>query len=110
MTENELKLAFFKTKTGQKVLSILKEYKKQTEQIVELSMQLKAYKEIIEKQNKDIITPEEEKETRELMENVTSIFFSQKPKQYLFSVSDEDGNVTDIYNIEELEKEIMAYE
>ena len=44
------------------------------------------------------------------MENVTSLFFSQQPKKYLFSVSDEEGNVTNIYDIEELEKEILAYE
>lgn len=110
MTENKLKIAFFKTNTGKKVLKILQEYKKQTQEIVELSQQLSQYKEIVNKQNKDIITPEMEKETKELMENVTSLFFSQQPKKYLFSVSDEEGNVTNIYDIEELEKEILAYE
>lgn len=110
MTENELKIVFFKTNTGKKVLKILQEYKKQTQEIVELSQQLSQYKEIVNKQNKDIITPEMEKETKELMENVTSLFFSQQPKKYLFSVSDEEGNVTNIYDIEELEKEILAYE
>lgn len=110
MTENELKLAFFKTKTGEKVLHILQEYQKQTKEILELSQQLNRYKEIIAKQDRDIITPEEEDERKTLMENVTSIFFSEQPKQYLFSVADENGDVTDIYDLDQLEKEILAYE
>lgn len=110
MNENEIKIAFFKTNTGKRVMQILEEYKKQTEDIINLSKQLQWYKEAAEKRGPELITPEEEIETRKLMENVTSLFLSKQPKKYEFSIVDENGEVMDIYDIDKLEKEIMAYE
>lgn len=113
MNEKELAKAFFQTNIGKKVAQILVEYKQQTQTIVRMSQRINQLEEVLEKQSKEIpLNAMDEKDTVDLIDKAISLLNSPKKPEYLFSITDEEGNVRGVYtsNVDEMIKNaVEAY-